>query len=60
MLQYNAMQVGIYQLLTTRRSQTAAFREYIETVRDYWVARSDLERAIGGPIQEQAALPMPH
>jgi cobalt-zinc-cadmium efflux system outer membrane protein len=54
------MQVGIYQLLTTRQSQTSAFREYIETVRDYWVARSDLERAIGGPIQEQAALPMPH
>lgn len=57
MLQYNAMQVGIYQLLIARQNQTTAFREYIETVRDYWVALSDLERSIGGPIGEQAASP---
>lgn len=60
MLQYSSMQIGIYQLLTTRQNQTVAFREYIETVRDYWVARSDLERAIGGPIQEAAGSPIPH
>lgn len=54
MLQYNAMQIGIYQLLTARQNQTTAFREYIESIRDYWVARSDLERAAGGPIEETA------
>lgn len=48
--QYNAMQVGTYQLLETRADQLDADREYLEALRDYWTARSDLELAVGGRL----------
>jgi outer membrane protein, heavy metal efflux system len=44
---YNAMLLGVYQLLAAKQSEINAYREYIESVRDYWIARADLERAIG-------------
>jgi len=48
--QYNAMLVGTYQLLETRTDQIDSRREYVEALRDYWVARSELELAVGGRI----------
>jgi cobalt-zinc-cadmium efflux system outer membrane protein len=45
--QYNAMLLGVFQLLQAKQNQVHSYREYIEAVRDYWVARADLERAIG-------------
>jgi cobalt-zinc-cadmium efflux system outer membrane protein len=45
--QYNAMLLGVYQLLQAKQNEVNSYREYIEAVRDYWVARADLERAIG-------------
>lgn len=44
----NYMLTGAFELLETRREQYAAYREYTEAVRDYWIARVDLRRAIGG------------
>ena len=46
--QYNAMQVGTYQLLETRSDQIDADQAYLMALRDYWVARSELELALGG------------
>jgi cobalt-zinc-cadmium efflux system outer membrane protein len=51
-LEYNAMQLGLYELLATKKAEVETFRAYIETVRDYWVARAELERALGGHIPE--------
>ncbi|MBA3549056.1 MAG: TolC family protein [Nannocystis sp.] len=48
--QYNAMLVGTYQLLETRTDQIDARQEYVEALRDYWVARSELELAVGGRL----------
>jgi cobalt-zinc-cadmium efflux system outer membrane protein len=48
--QYDAMLLGVYQLIAAKQNEVDAYREYIEAVRDYWVARSDLERAVGGRI----------
>jgi cobalt-zinc-cadmium efflux system outer membrane protein len=45
--QYNAMLLGVFQLLQAKQSEFNSYREYIEAVRDYWIARADLERAIG-------------
>jgi len=53
-LQYNAMQIGVFQLLQARQAQVSAGREYIETLRDYWVARAELERAVGGRLSGRA------
>lgn len=49
-LQYNAMQIGLYQLLTAKREQVEAYRSYIEAIRDYWMARAELERLVGGRL----------
>ena len=46
-LEYNAMQIGLYELLAAKKSEVEAFRGYLETVKDYWVARAELERALG-------------
>jgi cobalt-zinc-cadmium efflux system outer membrane protein len=46
--QYNAMLLGVYQLIQAKQNEIASYREYIETVRDYWIAKTDLQRAVGG------------
>jgi cobalt-zinc-cadmium efflux system outer membrane protein len=48
--QYNAMQVGVFALLQAKQSQIDAGRSYIEALRDYWVARTELEKAVGGRL----------
>jgi cobalt-zinc-cadmium efflux system outer membrane protein len=48
--QYDAMLLGVYQLIQAKQSEFEAYREYIEALRDYWIARSDLERAVGGRL----------
>ena len=61
--QYDAMLLGVYQLIQAKQGEFDAYREYIESLRDYWIARSDLERAIGGriggPPRPSAAEPSP-
>lgn len=49
-LQYNAMQIGLYALLDAKQSQVEAYRAFIETVRDYWMARAELEQLVGGSL----------
>jgi cobalt-zinc-cadmium efflux system outer membrane protein len=46
--QYNSMLKGGYDLLLAKQNEIAAQRGYVEALRDYWIARADLERAIGG------------
>ena len=41
-LQYNAMQIGIFQLLRDRERQIETGVAYVEALREYWVARTDL------------------
>jgi cobalt-zinc-cadmium efflux system outer membrane protein len=53
--QYNAMLLGVYQLLQAKQSEINTYREYIEAVRDYWIARADLERAIGTRLPKGVA-----
>jgi cobalt-zinc-cadmium efflux system outer membrane protein len=48
--QYNAMLLGAYQLLAAKQSQVDTYREFIEALRDYWIARADLERAVGSAL----------
>ncbi len=47
---YNSMLKGPYDLLLARQNELAAERGYIEALRDYWIARADLERAAGGNL----------
>jgi len=49
-LQYNAMGVGVFQLLQTKREQIEAARTYVELLRDYWVARTEVARLEAGRV----------
>lgn len=49
-LEYNAMQVGVLQLLEAKRDELDAGREFIESLKQYWLARVALERTLGGVI----------
>jgi len=48
--QYNFMLKGPFDLLNARQQQAQAEHAYIEIVRDYWVARCELERVVGGKL----------
>jgi cobalt-zinc-cadmium efflux system outer membrane protein len=47
-LQYNAMLVGAFQLLQAKQAEVAAGADYVEALRDYWVARGDLRQVQSG------------
>lgn len=49
-LQYNAMQIGIFQLLRDREQQIETGVAYVETLREYWLARADLEQISSGRL----------
>lgn len=55
--EYDSMLLGVYQLIAAKRSEVSAYRDYIESVRDYWTARADLELALGGAIPAPVAGP---
>jgi cobalt-zinc-cadmium efflux system outer membrane protein len=48
---YNYMLVGAFDLLGAKRDELEAYRIYVTSVRDYWIARSDLERAVGWTLE---------
>ena len=49
-LQFNGMFASVFQLLQAKQAQIDAGREYIEALRNYWIARSELEKAAGGSL----------
>lgn len=48
LLQYNAMQIGVFQLLQARRDQLEAGRSYVATLLEYWRSRAALEQLLAG------------
>ncbi len=69
--EYNYMLSGQFALLQAKQQEYAAYQGYLDTLRDYWIARTELERAVGarlpsaahgsleevGPIQIDATVP---
>jgi outer membrane protein TolC len=50
LLRYNGMLIGVFDLLADARVQIASVNSSIESLRDFWIARTDLEMAfIGKP-----------
>lgn len=58
-LQYNGMFIGVFKLLQAKRSQIKTQQKYVEQLRDYWIARSDLEHAVGGRLAAQRPATQP-
>ena len=51
LLNYNAMEIGNFDLFSTKAEEARTEREYLEAVRDYWITRAQLERAVGGNLR---------
>lgn len=49
-LYYNAMQIGIAQLLREREQQIATAVAYVDMLREYWLAQTDLLRIVSGRV----------
>jgi outer membrane protein, heavy metal efflux system len=52
---YNAMQISNFELFATKAEEARTEREYIEALRDYWITRAKLERAVGGSLHPSQA-----
>ncbi len=48
---HNMMFRGTYDLLLAKQNEVATERSYVEAWRDYWIARTQLERAVGGRLR---------
>jgi cobalt-zinc-cadmium efflux system outer membrane protein len=44
------MQVGVFQLLQTKQMEIESHLRYIEALRDYWIARTELEHLLKGHL----------
>ena len=42
------MQIGAFQLLQAKQQEIEAGGQYIETLRDYWLARTELDQLLSG------------
>jgi hypothetical protein len=42
------MLISVFELLSDARSQIAAVNSYIETLRDFWIAETNLQLALTG------------
>lgn len=52
----NYMLRGQFELLVAKQQEYAAYHGYIEAVRDYWLARVQLAREVGGPLPASGAV----
>lgn len=49
-LQFNAMNVSVFQLVQAKRDQIETARAYVETQRDYWIAKAELDQLLAGRL----------
>jgi cobalt-zinc-cadmium efflux system outer membrane protein len=47
-LEYNAMLIGLFQLLEAKRDQVRTAASYVQALRDYWISRADAEQLLAG------------
>lgn len=58
-LQFNAMSLGVFELLQAKRDQVAAAETYLDLLQDYWRLRSDAEQLRAGGLPAEGAIPNP-
>lgn len=52
----NFMLVGVFELVQAKLAEYDAYQAYLEAVRDYWLARVDLARAVGQRLPSDAGI----
>jgi outer membrane protein, heavy metal efflux system len=58
-LEYNSMHRGVFELIQTRQNLANAERELVMAQRDYWVARTGMDRALDGGTRFSVRQEMP-
>lgn len=53
--QQNYMIIGVFELIQAKRQEYDAYQSYLEAIRDYWLARTDLMRAVGARLPSESA-----
>ncbi len=54
-LQFNAMNISVFQLLLAKRDQVETARIYVEALREFWTAQAELEQLRSGRLSSSAA-----
>lgn len=54
-LRYNGMLVSVFDLLADARAQASAVTSTIEAMREFWIAQTNLEAALGGHLPAATA-----
>lgn len=52
LVRYNGMLASVFELLADSREQVGAVNSYIDSLKDYWLAQTDLEQALGGRLPQ--------
>ena len=52
----NFMLIGVFELIQAKVQEYNAYESYLEAVRDYWLARVELMRAVGQRLPSDAAI----
>jgi cobalt-zinc-cadmium efflux system outer membrane protein len=47
---YNAMQLGVFQLIAAKEAEVRAGRDYVEALRAYWLSRAALDQLLAGRL----------
>jgi outer membrane protein, heavy metal efflux system len=55
--EFNFMLSDAFELLQAKREQFQAYEEYLESVRDFWIARARLRRIAGGSLPGDGQAP---
>jgi len=59
LLRYNGMLASVFELLADSRDQIGAVNSYIDALKDYWLAETDLQQALGGRLPPLAMAAVP-
>jgi cobalt-zinc-cadmium efflux system outer membrane protein len=57
---YNGMLVGVYDLLLAKQTQVQTARQYISASKEFWLAWTDLERAVGSKLAASGPAEIEH
>ena len=57
LLRYNGMLASVFELLADSREQVRSVTAYVEALRDFWTADTDLQTAITGRSPTASQLP---
>jgi outer membrane protein TolC len=59
LLRYNGMLASVFELLSDSRDQVGAVNSYIDALKEYWLAETDLQQAVGGRLPPLAMTSAP-